>query len=725
MKRIVSSLMVLMLILGTFTTAFAQQNGKSGRSNVKIDDRNDDKDDDKDDDGSDDRNNGKSAPSKVRNMDKAKVLYDLKLFSGVSKTEFVPNLEDGATRAEALVMVGNALGWLKTMTDAEKSITSVPGYADVPSWAAPYVKYAVDHNITKGIGHGKFGANLPVNERMIYSWYARALLYTQDVWSNPYLLVDIGMISKDQAESILAMKAADRDTLVGILFSAMQWKEKGSNMRLIQKLVNRAWVNKNTAEEAGLLEPATKTMTFSLSALSLKSVRIDFPYVLKASSVEKDNLNVQLTAKPVAPATIGLTTPVDISAYSLVVVDKSIYVFLNAKQEAGTVLSIEVKADAGGAAIESVSGHKAAPAVKSVPLNDTTAPSVKDVKAVSPRILEIIFSEPMDSLPEFILARLWIDGVVRKASTPDSPADSAVFNTTRTILSVTLQTDLSEGPHPLDVEKGLLDDSGIPSTEGYSKNLMIDFDKTAPSVVSVKVEDPDDVVVTFSEDIKANGSIRVEGTEYPILASMVTGKEVAVHMIAPFTKEVEQRNHLLIARQITDLEGNRRDSETFVYTFVPDNTAPQAIVTVVSQGVLKVEFSEEINKFNMDDYLLTSDDTVPVSLASTVEYFAAVGTAKAYAVITMTVPTTTATTVRLTLNPSDATPVLDESINQNPFETKTDEYEFVIPVWYTETTSADYGRGYGEIGFYVIGGCTLMISKLTGSILQDLCSSRK
>ena len=114
---------------------------------------------------------------------------------------------------------------------------------------------------------------------------------------------------------------------------------------------------------------------------------------------------------------------------------------------------------------------------------------------------------------------------------------------------------------------------------------------------------------------------------------------------------------------------------------------------------------------------MTSDDTVPVSLASTVEYFAAVGTAKAYAVITMTVPTTTATTVRLTLNPSDATPVLDESINQNPFETKTDEYEFVIPVWYTETTSADYGRGYGEIGFYVIGGCTLMISKLTGSIL--------
>ena len=54
------------------------------------------------------KNNGK-AVGKTKNAAKAKALYDLGLFKGISQKEFIPALESGTTRISAIVMIGRLI----------------------------------------------------------------------------------------------------------------------------------------------------------------------------------------------------------------------------------------------------------------------------------------------------------------------------------------------------------------------------------------------------------------------------------------------------------------------------------------------------------------------------------------------------------------------------------------------------------------------------------------
>ncbi len=104
--------------------------------------------------------------------EQAEVLNELGLFLGVDEEVFTPNLEGATDRAAAMVMVARALDWVNAEDFDEAAVS---GFEDVPAWAEPHVAYAVEMEITFGVGDNLFGNDLPVTERQLQTWFDRAL----------------------------------------------------------------------------------------------------------------------------------------------------------------------------------------------------------------------------------------------------------------------------------------------------------------------------------------------------------------------------------------------------------------------------------------------------------------------------------------------------------------------------------------------------------------------
>lgn len=111
---------------------------------------------------------------------------------------FTPNLEGATDRAATMVMVARALDWINSEDWDEDAVS---GLDDVPDWAEPHVAYAVQMEITYGIGGNLFGNNLDVTERQLETWFDRAL-GKGDTWDdNEDLDNETALIRADLVDS--------------------------------------------------------------------------------------------------------------------------------------------------------------------------------------------------------------------------------------------------------------------------------------------------------------------------------------------------------------------------------------------------------------------------------------------------------------------------------------------------------------------------------------------
>ncbi|MFP4697966.1 MAG: S-layer homology domain-containing protein [Eubacteriales bacterium] len=197
------------------------------------------------------------AEESVQNEEKAEILNDLGLFSGMSNDDYEPNLEGETDREQAMVMLSYAFDW-----DVDMEATS--SFSDVSEWAEPYVAYAEENDVTVGIGDGKFGAKNQVSLRDVSSWIASELGYG-NTWQNPTDAVDVGVMS--YTELISAMNsdypAFIRDDLVGIFYNALTLQPKDSDDRVIDQLVDAEKVDEEKAY--GYFPVSTEGYTFAIS----------------------------------------------------------------------------------------------------------------------------------------------------------------------------------------------------------------------------------------------------------------------------------------------------------------------------------------------------------------------------------------------------------------------------------------------------------------------------
>ncbi|MCR3955355.1 MAG: BMP family ABC transporter substrate-binding protein, partial [Gudongella sp.] len=179
-------------------------------------------------------------------LEEARSLYELKLFQGISASEFVPDLESMSNREQAMTIIARALQW-------DLDIGSISPFGDVSRWAQPYVAKAYEIGITNGISATEFGANKNVTQRELATWMLRALGYDgQEAWENTAQLSEhIGT----RLESSKMNSQINRDVLVGMLYFFMkEGREVSSDKTLIQQYVDKYPQYGSIALNAGMIK---------------------------------------------------------------------------------------------------------------------------------------------------------------------------------------------------------------------------------------------------------------------------------------------------------------------------------------------------------------------------------------------------------------------------------------------------------------------------------------
>lgn len=161
-------------------------------------------------------------------------LKHLGLFEGISDTDF--GLKSAPTRADAVVMLIRMLG-------KENEVLSGSfknPFTDVPSWASPYVAYAYENGLTKGISDNLFGPDEVCGINTFLTFILRALGYSEIsalndfTWQYPYTLAArCGILPYEvNADEFL------RADVVLISYAALTAELKNSAKTLAEKLID-------------------------------------------------------------------------------------------------------------------------------------------------------------------------------------------------------------------------------------------------------------------------------------------------------------------------------------------------------------------------------------------------------------------------------------------------------------------------------------------------------
>jgi hypothetical protein len=158
-------------------------------------------------------------------------LKTLSLFQGVSETDYA--LDRSPSRVEAIVMLLRLLG---KEADALGGSWSHP-FTDVPAWADPYVGYAYENGLTKGVSATSFGTGSSSAANYL-TFVLRALGYSDAQnadfsWDQPFALAaGIGLLSDAvDTEDFL------RSDVVLLSYQALNTRLKGADTTLAEKLI--------------------------------------------------------------------------------------------------------------------------------------------------------------------------------------------------------------------------------------------------------------------------------------------------------------------------------------------------------------------------------------------------------------------------------------------------------------------------------------------------------
>ncbi len=188
----------------------------------------------------------------------AAALKSLGLFRGVSDTNF--DLNRAPTRVEALVMLIRTLG---KESEALGGNWTHP-FTDVPSWADPYVGYAYENGLTKGVSATSFGSG-PASAAMYVTFVLRALNYSDAngdfSWNDPFTLArGIGILP-----GTVNLNEFWRADVALVSFAALTANLKDTNTTLAEQLVSVGTFTWEQYESATMLvNPGSSPTVVSL-----------------------------------------------------------------------------------------------------------------------------------------------------------------------------------------------------------------------------------------------------------------------------------------------------------------------------------------------------------------------------------------------------------------------------------------------------------------------------
>lgn len=157
------------------------------------------------------------------------------------------------TRIEALIMLIRLLG---KEAEALQSDTTISVFNDVPSWAVSYANYAYYNGLTKGIGNNKFGSSDVIDAKSYVTFLLRALGYSDSAgdfkWNDAIFYAQSVQLYDNSMQIELNNTKFLRAHVAELSYKTLAAKMKGSNLTLIQKLVDDNVINKELAEKLQL-----------------------------------------------------------------------------------------------------------------------------------------------------------------------------------------------------------------------------------------------------------------------------------------------------------------------------------------------------------------------------------------------------------------------------------------------------------------------------------------
>lgn len=163
----------------------------------------------------------------------ARILFEKGLFIG---SDMCFDLDKPMTRAEAAVLITRMLG----MESYAKAAALTHPFSDVPAWAAVYVGYMFQNNLTNGIGDGLYGSDDPLMPEQFVTMLLRVLQYKDNVdffWEQSlYKAADISLMSALTFEELEKTRKLYRDHVVMLAYSALNMKVNNSQSKLIETI---------------------------------------------------------------------------------------------------------------------------------------------------------------------------------------------------------------------------------------------------------------------------------------------------------------------------------------------------------------------------------------------------------------------------------------------------------------------------------------------------------
>lgn len=251
---------------------------------------------------------------------------------------------------------------------------------------------------------------------------------------------------------------------------------------------------------------------------------------------------------------------------------------------------------------DKVAGTKVEEAIK---FNDTTLPEVNEIEVIGNREVKLFFSEPVKTGKD---AKLNDTVEVRNEDGRKISISGVEYQNNNTEAIVSLSSTIKGEKVTVQLHKGIEDYAGfnvITSKEEVAVNKIT----TAPTVVNVTATNTK-VTLEFSQDVKANGSLKVAdfyhtNSNNPAKTVTFDGKKV--------TLEFDEKNaipagtaYIFVKEEaLVDYWGNKSEYVKVKVENEEDVKAPEVSeVKQVkgSQSKIEVKFTEKVNKDSAENY---------------------------------------------------------------------------------------------------------------------------
>ncbi|KPU27427.1 hypothetical protein TR13x_04980 [Caloranaerobacter sp. TR13] len=613
MKKVLSLVLVLALVLGTFSFALA-------------------------------------APSTPDYTEAGSLLKDLGVLTGDASGDLM--LDKELKRQDMIVLLSRLMG----KEDVAKNFPFAPTFTDVEDpFYAPYIAWAQAEGITNGIGDNLFGFNQKLTVAQLQTFLLRALGY-ENAWENRAQLVEqaglmAGLTAEDNAVASRGLMAA---VTVNTLKATVNGKDKTLaaelNLQLPKEIVSLAAVEATAKVGEAVELPATVTATYddgttadvavtwaAVDTSAAGTVTVEGTVegteikAVATVTVEEPELAVEsVTATNLKEVVVKFNKAVDATEaaktdnYS--VKDNTVALATVADDNMSVTLTLGT-AVAQQSDIE-VTVKKALGLSDDVTMTvsnviDVTIPVAESIKLTGPKTFEITFSEPVqeDGTNAKVLVENGVYGVASKTLSTDG----------RTLTVTLSASSLAEGNYEVKVS-GYKDFANFAAmtktfTLAYAK------DTTIPTV-TLKSATQTEVKVEFDRPVYIEGTTNPLTVDYfyhtysawkPYSVTTTDNKvytlqfkdtdDNTVDPILPEGNVVITVLYSANDKAVEDAWGNKMTEDVkLVATIEADNTAPTVEkVEATAEDTIEVTFSEDVNTPTSANFVIKDSEAKEIS----------------------------------------------------------------------------------------------------------------